>query len=135
MAGRRTYVCGRAPQIPLLENTGRLTLRAEGASLWDPPAGCAALDPVNRPEAVARLRLTSPVDRLVISTAQPGTTFDTVLYLLPACGGEPVACNDDAAATAYSELSLSNVAAGEYYLVVDAWAQGGVVELTVRTEP
>ncbi|MCC7382032.1 MAG: hypothetical protein IT384_09390 [Deltaproteobacteria bacterium] len=101
---------------------------AEGVSLWDAPQGCAAHDPVERAEGTVLLHLAAPVARLVLSTEHPETEFDTVLYLIDGCNatiGPILACNDDTRASVGSSLELTDVPAGDYLVVVDAWGERG----------
>lgn len=67
-----------------------------------------------------RLRLTS--------------TFDGVLYVRRACGGEELACNDDAGDTRHSALDLT-LDAGAWYVFVDGYGDNasGTFELSVQT--
>jgi hypothetical protein len=110
---------------------------AQGVSLWDPPAGCAFASEVNRPETLVALTLTKTVGTLTLSTAEPETHFDTVLYVLPTCATSSAAalgCNDDADGFA-STLTLKNVAAGTYYVVVDsATDDGGEFGLSIAAQ-
>lgn len=134
----RTQQCSAAGRIdPSRPNAGAVGV-AEGASLWDPPAGCAANEPYGRPEGIAVLRLRTTATRLVITTDRPETNFDTILYLIPRCQSEPqpaIACDDDDPTTSASTLELENVPAGEYLIVVDAYgATGGSFGLTVLAE-
>jgi len=76
---------------------------------------------MGRPEGVARLHLAKAASTLTITTALPETTSDTILYLLPACAAAdatPLGCNDDATGFS-STLTLTNVPAGDYAIVVD----------------
>lgn len=112
---------------------------AGGVSLWDTPAGCQSADPKGRPEGLVTVRLTQKAARLTLSTAHPGTTFDTALYLLagcPAASIDALGCNDDgSAASAASELVLENVPAGDYLVVVDSFSyEGGSFELSATVD-
>ncbi len=108
-----------------------------GTSLWDPPAGCALSSEVGHPESIVMLKLTKQVDTLTISTATPETNFDTVLYVLPACASsssQALGCNDDTDGYS-STVTLTNVAAGTYAVVVDsANSQAGQFGLSVTTQ-
>jgi hypothetical protein len=71
-----------------------------------------------------------------LSTGRPGTTVDTIVTLLPGCTDaaitRPIGCNDDAFKSTTSLLTLNNVPAGEYLVVVDTWSTtGGRVELAI----
>jgi hypothetical protein len=111
--------------------------QARGVSLWDPPPGCSISTFVGRPESVVALKLTRSVSTLTISTAAPETDFDTILYVLPGCAAsssDALGCNDDTQGTA-STVTLTNVAAGTYAIVVDsASGQGGHFGLTVSAQ-
>ncbi|HZU85398.1 MAG TPA: hypothetical protein VE987_20845, partial [Polyangiaceae bacterium] len=111
--------------------------KAEGTSLWDPPAGCAPAVEVNRPESVVTLVLDHAVSTLTVSTAVPETDFDTIVYVLPACASqssEALGCSDDAQGYA-STVTLTNVAAGTYTVIVDSGsAQGGHFGLSVSAQ-
>lgn len=139
-ASMRAGLCGSAPVLSTAANGLRVvTGMADGASVWDPPQGCATNDPVGRPEYVARLRVAEAVSQLTLSTDHPATSFDTVLYLLRACGdtaNAAMACSDDVETSATSRLTLNALAAGDYIVVVDSFGpQGGYVELTLDITP
>jgi hypothetical protein len=128
--------CTAAPQA----STGNLTAGwglVQGASLWDPPDGCALPSAVGRPESVVMLKLAQAVSTLTVSTATPETDFDTILYVLPGCASSSNAalgCNDDAQGYS-STVTLTNVAAGTYAIVVDSVdAQGGHFGLSVTAQ-
>jgi hypothetical protein len=106
---------------------------ARGTSMWEPPSSCAPSSAGGRPEGIVRLHV--PDDRaiLTISTAVEVTNFDTVLYLLadPA-GGSALGCNDDARGSA-SSLTVTDLPAGDYTIVVDSKdANGGNFGVSVR---
>ncbi|MCK6551518.1 hypothetical protein L6R52_37125 [Myxococcota bacterium] len=134
----RTQQCFSTPRLDPARPTGPFVGVAEGASLWDPPAGCAANEPYGRPEGIAVLRLRTAATRLVITTDRPETNFDTILYLIPRCQADPqpaIACDDDDATTTASTIELENVPAGEYLIVVDAYGStGGSFGLTISAE-
>ncbi|HEY1088939.1 MAG TPA: hypothetical protein VGE37_14645, partial [Archangium sp.] len=132
----RTSQCTAAP---ILEAGGTVNGFAEGGSLWDAPAGCQTYDPKGRPEGVVKLRLSDRAAKLTLSTVGAGTTFDTALYVLPACSDSSVdalGCNDDlAGAAAASELVLTDVPAGDYLVIVDSFQQeGGAFQLSATVE-
>jgi hypothetical protein len=111
---------------------------ARGTSLWDPPPGCALVSEVGHPESLVTLTLASAVSTLTVSTAMPETNFDTVLYVLPGCpstSSQALGCNDDTQGYS-STVTLTNVAAGSYTIVVDsATSQAGQFGLSVTTTP
>ena len=99
----------------------------EGVSLWDAPIGCVGNDAVGRPESVARLHLAAAVSELVLTTALPETDFDTAVYLIPAgaaTSATALGCNDDEKGYS-SALTLSNVPAGDYTVVIESIQRRG----------
>jgi hypothetical protein len=133
-----TAACDAAPVLDPVAGPTSTFVTAAGEGLWDPPEGCAAQDPTGRPDAVVKLRLATSVPALTVTTRRPGTTFDTIVYVLPACTSTPLAplgCNDDDRPATSSTLRLENLAAGEYAIVIDAWsAEGGTAEVAVSLE-
>ncbi|HEY4013483.1 MAG TPA: hypothetical protein VGM06_09100 [Polyangiaceae bacterium] len=121
---------------PLAMSDGLLAAWAPvtGVSLWDPPTGCSAATAVGRPESLVTLQLGASANTLTISTATPETDFDTVLYVLPNATTDSSAalgCNDDTQGFT-STVTLTNVSAGTYLVVVDsAGPRGGHFGLTV----
>ena len=136
MANLQTAKCTAAPQAAASGVIAAWGL-VQGASLWDPPSGCTFATEVNRPESLVTLKLAAAVNTLTISTATPETDFDTVLYVLPSCAttsAQALGCNDDTTGFS-STVTLTNVAAGTYVVVVDAAGpQGGHFGLTVATQ-
>lgn len=129
----RTKSCGSAPVLGPTTGIYSVVGVTAPASMWDPPAGCSPQDPKGRPEGVALLKLTAPAQSVTLTTARPGTTFDTVLSVFASCAATTaLSCNDDGPSGSTSTLTLSNVAAGTYVVVVDSWnAAGGAWELLV----
>jgi hypothetical protein len=87
------------------------------------------------PEGIASLHLASRAPVLTITTIDATTDFDTVIFVLPSCGDAaitPLACNDDAfGGTTASSIHLTDVAAGDYVVVVEAaTSQGGHYRLS-----
>lgn len=129
----RADYCEAAPVIDATEAgtymaTGTVTL----PSMWDAPAGCGGEwgDPTDVPEGIVVLRLANSATKLTISTvndvSMSGLQGDSMVYLLPtACGtGAALGCNDDFDPNGeqyLSKLVLTNVAAGDYTIVVDTW--------------
>ena len=130
LGAARARRCATAPVIGI----GTRTVgTARGASLWDPPEGCASEARRGRPEAVLRLHLASPVSSLAIATVAGGTTFDSVLTVLDSCGAsaKALACNDDDPPPV-SRVTFDRLAAGDYIVVVDSLDRaGGTFELAV----
>jgi hypothetical protein len=108
-----------------------------GVSLWDPPVGCSTATAVNHPESIVMLKLAQATTTLTISTAMPETNFDTVLYVLPGCAtssASALACNDDTQGYT-STVTLMNVAAGTYAIVVDsATSHVGTFGLSIQSQ-
>jgi hypothetical protein len=110
-----------------------------GVSLWDPPAGCSLPTEVGRPEALVTLKLAKAVSTLTVSTAQPETDFDTIVYVLPSCAttsAQALGCNDDAPGQGVaSTVTLTSVPAGTYVVVIDSGSpQGGHFGLSVTAQ-
>ena len=66
-----------------------------------------------------------------------GTEFDTVLYVLDACAGTELVCNDDSTTmdTLQSELTLEATAGTEYIIVVDGYDIGDAGDYVVNITP
>ena len=108
-------------------------------SLWDAPHGCSGFNPTGRPEGVAQLVLAATAATLTLSLDNPGTDFDTTLYLMKGCpssSAAAVACDDDNGVIGVSSvIVLQNVAAGTYSVVVDSFKpHGGNYQLTATVE-
>jgi hypothetical protein len=136
----RTAVCKAAPVLEATPAGATIIGRTSGTSLWDAPSGCSSNDPKGRPDGLVTLRLTALASKLTLSTNRPGTNFDTTLYLLAGCPGDSTAafgCSDDVPnnPVGASELVLSNLAAGDYQIVVDSFDfAGGTFELSAKVE-
>lgn len=143
MTTARSAACTVALTLEPLAGSTTLRSRIKAPSLWDPPSGCSSGDPEGMPEAVVKVVLGRPVRRLVLSTDHAFTSFDTTLYALESCTAEPriAWCNDDQVAAVarpqLAVLTLSDLPAGTYYVVVDSFSQeaGTTFELSaVATE-
>jgi hypothetical protein len=122
--------CSSAPVVAIGATTNGI---ARGASLWDPPDGCASAARQGRPEGVVRLHVSAPIPSLTIATMAGGTTFDSVVTVLDGCGSAPkeLACNDDDPPPS-SRVTLTNVTPGDYVVVIDSLDRaGGTFELAV----
>ncbi len=130
----RNRTCAAAPLLEPQKGEATVVLRTQAASLWDPDSDCATSQP-GRPEGVARLRLASEAT-VIVTTARPGTTFDTVLSVYPGCGtAAALACADDLPKSSASTLRLEALPRGDYLIVVDSWsAEGGTVEISATVE-
>lgn len=120
-ANARATACTAAPKLSPAAGVTSLAGRLSGGSLWEPPDGCTGPENVGRPEAAIALHLSSTASTLTISTERPETHTDTVLYLVPSCGATAQAdwCHDDDDGGFASKLVLSNVAAGDYTIIVE----------------
>jgi hypothetical protein len=134
---QRKAECGLSASLP---TDGTMVVGfAQGASLFDAPATCSAGDPVGRPEGLFKLSLEAPAAKLILSTNHPQTGFDTVVYLVAACGettAPALGCADETTNTsAAATLELELVPAGEYLVVVDSWGpDGGEFGLSATVE-
>ena len=134
-SGAEDALSKTAPVLDPSKGATYATGYANPPNLWNPPADCVATGVLDFPQGVVSLHLSSPAPSLTITTANPETNFDTVLFLLPGLGsmaGAPLACNDDT--TGYtSTLVLSNLAAGDYTIVVgSAKAAGGNYAVSIK---
>jgi hypothetical protein len=132
----RIAQCGDAP---VLVAGATVMGVAEGGSLWDAPSGCSTNDPKGRPEGVVRLRLTDRAAKLTLSTVGAGTTFDTTMYVMADCADssqDALSCSDDfAGGGGASQLVLEDVAAGDYFVVIDSFdPAGGSFQLSATVE-
>ena len=127
-ASLHTAECSAAPVLMATTEGATYLGAAAGVSLWDAPAGCSSNDPKGRPEGVVTVRLADRANTLTLTTARPGTTFDTTLYVLTGCPADSSSafgCSDDAPGTSASTLVLTDLPAGDYRVVVDSFSYGG----------
>ncbi len=136
--GQRMRTCADAPVLNPAQGKNHAASVTGGASLWDAPRGCAALDPTGRPEGAVMVDLPDGAQRLTITTDLPGTGFDTVLYVIDGCALNSdtiLGCHDNVATGVGSELVLTNLPVGRYLVVVDSWnIFGGAFELSIDVE-
>jgi hypothetical protein len=118
-----------------------IVLQTAQPSLWDPPSACAPSRPRGASEGVMRFSLQQEASAVRISTNHAGTTLDTVVYVLLACGHsgvEALGCNDDVnphLGNYTSVLELHDVPAGDYLVVVDSYtALSAQFEVSVEVE-
>lgn len=123
LGAARAKACASAPLVAIGSTTSGTV---GGASLWDPIDGCASAERRGRPEATLRLHVPTRTPSLSIATVASGTTFDSVVSLLDDCGAAPktLACNDDDPPPS-SRITLTDLAAGDYVVVVDSLDLGG----------
>ena len=122
-AARRT-ACTEALTVDVTSGAGMVRGELHEPSLWDAPAGCSSGDPTARPEAAVRFVLAAPASRVVLSTNNAYTNFDSTLYAFAGCAGAPIVawCADDRPTEERSllaTLELGALPAGEYFVVVD----------------
>lgn len=125
----------RCTAASVLAVGGSLVGSTGDVSFWEPPLGCVSAEARGGPEGLATLHVAEPTAELTISTDSPDTDFDTVLSIYAGCGAEPLACNDDDAPPR-SKITLRDVAAGDYLVVVDSiGAKGGHYRLSATSKP
>lgn len=86
------------------------------------------------PDVVYELNLPGDLNNLTVDTF--GSAYDTVLMVREdVCSMGDLSCNDDAQATLQSEIILTNLAAGLYFVVVDGFgANSGNYNLNITGE-
>lgn len=129
--------CSAAPVWDLSKDPPKITGLISGYSAWEPPAGCMSSTADNRPEAVIKLRLAAATPKLVLSTAEPETQMDTGIVVLPSCTASmdsALGCNDDGIGYT-SRLTLTNLAAGDYFIIIESTQpNGGGFGLSASTQ-
>jgi hypothetical protein len=116
----QTSACTAALVLSPSSGTSRVRGSVQ-SSLWDAPPSCSPY--LDQEDRVVKLVLTEPALRVTLSADHPYTGFDAVLYWLASCTATPQVerCNAPTpGSTTRSVLSLQNVAAGTYYVVVDS---------------
>lgn len=128
-----TAECAGAPVLVVTTAGASVVGQADGVSLYDAPLGCSSNDPRDRPEGLVTVRLPTRANSLTLTTARPGTTFDTTMYVLTGCpidASEALLCADDGANSSASTLTLTDLPAGDYQVVIDSFGYaGGTFEL------
>ena len=128
-----------APVLDISHSPALVTGYSQGASAWDPPTDCTSSNNVNEPESVIKLHVPTSVASITLSTDRRETQFDTILYVASSCGvtsPKILGCNDDGAAGNLTlTLVLTNVSAGDYYVIVDSGSGGGGPFGLVATVP
>ncbi|HTL36701.1 MAG TPA: hypothetical protein VL326_26385 [Kofleriaceae bacterium] len=91
------------------------------------------------PEAVYSLTLAAGVSNVHVTTDNPGTSYDTLIYMRSGgCAGPEIGCDDDTFTTAVnaSTIDTGALASGTYFIFVDGFAsKSGNYELTVTITP
>ena len=134
----QSQACKSAPSLGLAPAGSMATGYNKGPSLWEPPAGCAADIALHHPETVFKMHVASETPSITITTERRETRMDTVLYVASVCSPSTtgiIACNDDiASGNVASAVTLTNVAVGDYYVIVDSLKDtGGQFGLAVTT--
>jgi hypothetical protein len=135
----RSKKCSAFGALDPSKRAARAFGRIEGTSLWEPPPGCLGPEAKGFPEAAIPLKLSKPAAKLTITTSLPETEFDTAVYLIASCAPtvkDTDPCNDDDGKRFSSSLSLTNVPAGNYTIIVESArdARGGRFGLSVEAE-
>ena len=135
LASTQSAACKAAPVLTPTGNALTTFAHTGKTSLWNAPSGCSSNNPVNKPVGLAQLHLSAAAPSITLTTDNPGTDFDTILYVLPNCAATSagaLGCDDDTAVGVTSTLTLKNLAAGNYTVVIGAFDQaGGNYQLTV----
>lgn len=123
IASQQALACSAAKTLSVGADSARLAGRFNVVNLWSPPIDCSTPGSQTAPDAVVHLKVVSSVATLVISTKTPETNVATAVYLLDSCSGEPTLerCSDRplVAPSADAELELTDVAAGDYYIIIE----------------
>ena len=128
----QSSACRNAPTLTPEPGFNLVTGYVIGSSLWEPPISCVPDTALHNPEFIAKLHLAKATPSITISTNRRETQIDTVLYVASACSPNEtqiLACNDDLLnSSTASSITLTNLSAGDYYVIVDSrtGAEGSV---------
>lgn len=114
--------CAASPKLDPAKGLSTFSGRITGPNLWLFPAGCTRPENAARPQATVALHLASAAQTLTVSTLRPETHTDTVLSMVKGCGDtiDLDWCHDDNdQGTTPGVLTLSNVAAGDYTVIIE----------------
>jgi hypothetical protein len=129
LGAAQATACANAPVLDPSSKNHVVTGYISGPSLWEPPTTCVSDNGLHHPESVIMLNVPAKFPSLTLSTDRRETQVDTVLYVTSVCSPSAtqfLGCNDDAApGNPTSTLTLSNVTAGTYYVIVDSMLDGG----------
>jgi hypothetical protein len=139
VSSRQTSACTSTTTLNVTTGSLRTAGRFSSTNLWNPPQDCSTASSLLSPDAIVHLSVKNNLSKLIISTKTPETNVATVVYLLDDCHGTSTLerCSDRpfVAPSADAELSLSNVAAGDYYVVLENLdVRYGSYGLTVTAE-
>lgn len=83
------------------------------------------------PDVAYALQLPVPVQSLQIDTI--GSQFDTVIQIRDIACAAQMACDDEGGGSGTSKMTLTNLSAGSYAIIVDGWlGDAGAYTLNVR---
>jgi hypothetical protein len=123
----RRAACSSAQRLNPFGGVTRVSGSLGKVSLYDPPRGCISDSASAALDAVVVLKLTRQARSVTLWTDPGQTNFDSVVYLVKACTDDPraaLACNDDTPPAPASRISISNLPAGEYSVIVDSLTPG-----------
>jgi hypothetical protein len=122
-AGDSSEACVSTEAIEVLTQPMTTGTTVGASHDFDPTCNSSSAGPLG--DRLYRLDL-PPMATLDIDLTGLSDSYDSVLALLGAsCGGTALACEDD------PEISMTSVAAGTYYLVVDGWSAGDEGSYTI----
>jgi hypothetical protein len=108
------------------------------ANIYAGSCGPAGDGGIRATETARHLILAAAVSNVHVTTDNPGTDYDTLVYMTQGCNGPEIACDDDSSTANLNASTFDSgpLAAGTYYLYVDGFSQrAGNFELTVTVTP
>lgn len=127
----RNSLCLSAPEL-VVNGDPVVVPRIEGASLWEPPPGCLAVELGSRPEALVRLHLGADLSELSLFTLAEGTPIDSAIALFRGCSADPkqaLGCDDDGSGSMQPLLVTPGISAGDYIAVIEAVSGKGPISI------
>lgn len=118
--------------------TYSLTGTTSGTSTHAGSCGTAGDGGRRAPEKLYILRLVNAVSSVTVSTDDPVTDYDTLIYMRRGCEGTEVACSDDVTASTNftSRFVTGPLSAGDYYVFVDGFGHGeGTYRMSITITP
>ncbi len=99
---------------------------------FEPPVGCSGTSGSGA-DKVYVLQVPGTLTTLQVDTE--GSPLDTILYIADGtCAAAPTACDDDGGSGLQSLITMTNVAPGNYMIIVDGYSGQGSVTLNVAGE-
>jgi hypothetical protein len=125
-ASAQDQAAAAAPVLDPTTTSVFATGYAMGPHIWgDAPTGCAAAGVVGLPEAIVQVHLPADVPSLTVTTNNPETTQQVVVFVLTGTGeyvgDAALGCNDGTPAI----LTLPNLPAGDYTVVIESTLAAG----------